>query len=429
MAQVPAAEVDNGSQEVYIDLVTDQTGSLFLPVEFNGFPVMALVDSGSTASVIHPDVLSRVSWIADVHREHQSGQLRLADGGVVYTQGSVKLLLKLGTDSVPIQHDFIVAAIEAPVVVGLDFMRAHGCILNVTEGTLVVEDKVHMCSTMQHLPSCFRIAMAETVIVPPYSEMVIPGVVQGQAHFTEGLIENIESPLCDGHVALAKLVVNPAGGDIPLCVVNMGYQSAKHYEGMIIASCEPARVMSMVEEESSENDLNSDTEGVEDELPSYMSTVLDEYEHRLSGTGGSDEVTRMGISGDGSAAGGSDSGTEMGRSDCGTRMAGSGERTGACGLDVGTGMGRSGGRPKMGGSEGRTWTGRSDGGTGIGGSDGVSGTGQSDGEAGVSGSVGMGVETLGTPVQLQSEDSFSKCHQARWWKIDRVMRNAARDWR
>ena len=49
---------------------------------------------------------------------------------------------------------------------------------------LVVEDKVHMCSTMQHLPSCFRIAMAETVIVPPYSEMVFPGVVQGQAQFT-----------------------------------------------------------------------------------------------------------------------------------------------------------------------------------------------------------------------------------------------------
>ena len=155
MAQVPAAEVDNGSQEVYIDLVIDRSGSLILPVEFNGFPVMALVDSGSTASVIHPDVLSRVSWIADVHRENQSGQLRLADGGVVNTQGSVKLLLKLGTDSVPIQHDFIVVAVEAHAVVGLDFMRAHGCILNVTEGTLVVEDKVHMYRTIQHLPSCF----------------------------------------------------------------------------------------------------------------------------------------------------------------------------------------------------------------------------------------------------------------------------------
>ena len=51
--------------------------------------------------------------------------------------------------------------------------------------------------------------------------------------------------------------------------------------------------------------------------------------------------------------------------------------------------------------------GRSDGWTGTGGSDGVSGTGQSDGEAGVGGSVGMGVETWGAPVQLQSEDSFS----------------------
>ena len=102
--------------------------------------------------------------------------------------------------------------------------------------------------------------------------------------------------------------------------------------------------------------------------------------------GGSDDVTRMGISGDGTAAGRSDGGTEMGRSGCGTRMGGSGKRTASCGLDVGTGMGRSDG-------------------TGTGGSDGVSETGQSDGDAGVSGSVGMGVETRGSPVQLQLEDS------------------------
>ena len=136
--------------------------------------------------------------------------------------------------------------------------------------------------------------MAGTVIVPPYSEMVIPGVVQGQAHFTEGLIENLESSLCGDHVALAKLVVNPAGGDVTLLVVNMGYQSAKLHEGMIIAFREPAQVMSMVEEESSDNNLNSDTVKVEHELPSYMSPIFDEYEHCLSGMGGlSDGVTRM----------------------------------------------------------------------------------------------------------------------------------------
>ena len=100
----------------------------------------------------------------------------------------------------------------------------------------MAEDRVHVCRTMHHMPSCFPIAMAETIIVPPYSEMVIPGVVQGQANFTEGVIENIDSSLCDGHVALANLVVNLAGGD----VVNMGHQSAKLHECIIIASCEQA---------------------------------------------------------------------------------------------------------------------------------------------------------------------------------------------
>ena len=289
--------------------------------------------------------------------------------------------------------------------------------------------------------------MAETVIVPPYSEMVIPGVVQGETHFTEGVIENIESALCDGHVALAKLVVNPAGGDVPLRVVNMGYQSAKLYEGMIIASCEPAHVMSMVEEESSDNDLNSEIVKVEHELPSYMSPVLDEYEHRLSRMGGSDDVTGMSGSVGKTRTDGADAGTELCRSDDVATMVDTGGRTAAdesgCGIimgqsdgDTGTGnsdgvtemdvsdgesrMGRSDRGTGMGGSgEGRqvcgsavgTRMGRLDNGTGTGGSDGVTGTSKSDGGTGMSRSLGLGVKTGGSPVQVQSDVSSSSTVQ------------------
>ena len=103
-------------------------------------------------SVVHPDVLWKISGICDVHRKNLSRQLRLADGGLVSTQGSVKLRLKLGTGRVSIEHDLVVAAIEAPAEVGLDFMRAHGCVLDVSEGTRVVEDMVHDCRTMHLLP-------------------------------------------------------------------------------------------------------------------------------------------------------------------------------------------------------------------------------------------------------------------------------------
>ena len=54
--------------------------------------------------------------------------------------------------------------------------------------------------------------MTETVVVPPRSEMIIPGVVLGNPHFTAAMIDSGDIPLCDGRVALAKMLVNPSNG-------------------------------------------------------------------------------------------------------------------------------------------------------------------------------------------------------------------------
>ena len=112
------AEVDNGSQAVYIDFVTDQMGSLFLLAKFNHFPVMTMLNSGFSASAIHPDVLCRFSRIPNVHRDHQSEQLCLGDVDVVSTQRSVELWPQTAF----LFGMTFVAAVVASAVVRLDFM-------------------------------------------------------------------------------------------------------------------------------------------------------------------------------------------------------------------------------------------------------------------------------------------------------------------
>ena len=77
-------------------------------MEANGIPIMALVDSGSTISMIHPsvldriqrgyDVLDRIQQGHDVTLVGDMGHLRVEDGRAVETHGVVQLSLRVGTD-------------------------------------------------------------------------------------------------------------------------------------------------------------------------------------------------------------------------------------------------------------------------------------------------------------------------------------------
>ena len=218
-------------------------GSLYVSVDLQGITVFALVDSGSTISVIHPDVLAWIPGMVDADIERPGGELRMADGGVIRTSGSVNLCMKIGTDNLSMKHKMVVAPVEVPVVLGRDFLRAHGCILDVDGCTLRVGAAVHAYRSITDMPACYHISMTETVVVPPRSEMIIPGVVLGNPHFTAAMIESGDIPLCGGRVALAKMLVNPFNSDALVRLMNLGNQPETLPEGLVLGSCGPVRVL------------------------------------------------------------------------------------------------------------------------------------------------------------------------------------------
>lgn len=213
-------------------------GSLYMPLEVNGVSVTALVDSGSTISVIHPVVFVKIARGGDVTLNGQEGKLRLADGSLASTLGNVQLKIRVGTSELPLEHEMVVAPVEAPVVLGLDFLRAHGCILDLKKTTLTLGDRVHPCQAIQDMPSVFRIAVTETVIIPPLSEMMVPGELQGSPHFTQAIVQARDYPLCNGNIAMAKQVVYPAQNHLPLRIANLSSEPQTLYKGMKVATCE-----------------------------------------------------------------------------------------------------------------------------------------------------------------------------------------------
>ena len=210
-------------------------------MEANGIPIMALVDSGSTISVIHPSVLDRIQRGHDVALVGDMGQLRVADGRTVETHGVVQLSLRVGTDPSPVFHEMVVAEMDAPAIMGIDFMMLNHCILDATRGTLIFNGRTHHCRVVQRMPQTFHITVRETTELPPMSETIIPGLLHGRPHFIEGIVEPCENSWWDGNLALAKMIVEPTQGEIPLRVANFSDQPQRLYQGAKIATCEAVR--------------------------------------------------------------------------------------------------------------------------------------------------------------------------------------------
>ena len=232
--------------------------------------------------------------VSDVPRDDQKdyeenpGQIRLADGSLLRTVGTATVTVGIKDRGNMFSHAMVVADIESPVVIGLDFLREHKCVLDLARNRLIMGNHAQLGKVPARMPSLYRISVVETVDVPPMSEMIIPGKVDGQAHFTLGMVENGDCSLCDGNVAVGKVLINPTLNCIPIRVMNMSSESQTLYQDMNVAQCEP--VMNTCELGCSEDnqevetgDENAETEdSVSREVPQYLNVVFEGWDQRLT---------------------------------------------------------------------------------------------------------------------------------------------------
>ena len=249
---------------------------------------MALVDSGSTISVVHPTMVSDVPRDDQKVYEENPGQIRLADGSLLHTVGTATVTVGIKDRGNMFSHAMVVADIESPVVIGLDLLREHKCVLDLARNRLILGNHAQLGKVPARMPSLYRISVVETVDVPPMSEMIIPGKVDGQTHFTLGMVENGDCSLCDGNVAVGKVLINPTLNCIPIRVMNMSSESQTLYQDMNVALCEP--VMNTCELGCSEDnqevetgDENAETEdSVSRKVPQYLNVVFEGWDQRLT---------------------------------------------------------------------------------------------------------------------------------------------------
>ena len=96
------------------------------------------------------------------------------DGVPIKVEGMVSVPITIG--KVTLQHDFMVAEqITAEAILGLDFLEANKCILDLAGGKMHITDKT---PSLIPQPSnkevqCAKVTVTENWTIPPRSEMEV----------------------------------------------------------------------------------------------------------------------------------------------------------------------------------------------------------------------------------------------------------------
>ena len=88
--------------------------------------------------------------------------------------------MKLDIDGTEILHSMIIADIEAPVILGYDFMYDHNCSLDICNASLKIGEAQIQCNREGQEDYVFRIRLESDVTVPPGCEMMVRGKVDAK---------------------------------------------------------------------------------------------------------------------------------------------------------------------------------------------------------------------------------------------------------
>ena len=217
------------------------TNSLVISGNIEGASCDMVIDTGSSITILRPNILQRVSKDADIDVHLVNCLLRTVTGEIMPVRSRGKLALQLGNFKAV--HDVWIADVENECILGLDFQISNDCIVDVQESCLRIgPDEIRFkWIAATEKPVCRRVTVAETWLVPPNSEVIVPGVLDGDVNSSSqgwGEINPSEKPGLSKDILAARTVVDMGKPILAVRVLNLSDDEQIVHQGTDIASCE-----------------------------------------------------------------------------------------------------------------------------------------------------------------------------------------------
>ena len=202
-----------------------------------------LVDTGSCCTILSKTLLE--NWPADTRPDLTPVNLHLvtATGESSPFIGKAEVEITLGNQK--LLHDVLFADVKNDGIIGMDFLTKHQCDMFLSKNHLLLNGEKIPCfrSSVDAIPSCCRIAVTKTIEVPPESETIVMGrpLDRVDSH-SIGVVEATEKFVDRSGLLIAKALVCPETGTVPLCIMNLNNEPVTLYKNTIAAMYEPVEI-------------------------------------------------------------------------------------------------------------------------------------------------------------------------------------------
>ena len=215
---------------------------LYISCSVNGKPVKFLVDTGASVTMLKHSVYNELSEDQRIILDKENRVMQLADGRTLPFRGKGDFSIKI--DTYETMHNILVADIEVDGILGMDFLGTHQCELLRTKNgyALSLSGTRVPCHSSRDGLACLRIALCETVVLPPRSESIVTAhFVDGEATEELGVIEATGQFQERHNLMMARSLVHLNWNQVPLRLLNPTDSTKTVYKDSIAATCEPAQ--------------------------------------------------------------------------------------------------------------------------------------------------------------------------------------------
>jgi hypothetical protein len=136
---------------------TENPGEPRIAVYIGKHKYSALLDTGASKSVMHPDIFTLIFVM-----------LTVANGSPVTVDGRSVITLQIG-DGPKVKHKFLVASLGPELIIGYDFFVKFDCVLDVKQ------NKLHICKNEIEEGKRIMVRAAEDVTLLPGYETIVCG--------------------------------------------------------------------------------------------------------------------------------------------------------------------------------------------------------------------------------------------------------------
>ena len=203
----------------------------------NNCAVKFLVDTGAAVTVV-----TRALWnqctTAPALRKLADKQLLGVDGTPLKVEGWTEADITIGPEA--FRHAVVVVEdLAADGILGLDFLEDNSCVIDTNSRLLLFNHRsssVPLVSPQtQGTPAVRDVTVGHTIVVPARSELEIIAIAPVEGDGT-WLLQG--SPKGVVPVLVARCLVSPIGGSVPVRIVNPGVEAVTVRTGTVIGNIE-----------------------------------------------------------------------------------------------------------------------------------------------------------------------------------------------